>query len=86
MSTLRFGDPTTWWRLAYNHNPFYVISAGLVLYGLHTSFTNSVSPADGWTMLAIYCGYMLMLALAAVIYLSVVTHRNGFLFSSTRTS
>jgi hypothetical protein len=59
-------DQTSLHRL-FNHNPFYVISAALVLFGLHKSFTGSTDPNDGWMMLRIYCGYMAILAVATVV-------------------
>ena len=60
----RFAGPR-WWKLLYNHNPFYVISVMFVLLGVHTSFTGSVDTTDGWLMMSIYCGYMLLLGLVA---------------------
>jgi len=53
-------------RLLYNHNPFYLISAALVLYGLR----EAVSAPGGitvWTLLASLSGYTLLLALAAIV-------------------
>src|SRR5438046_5002546 len=50
-------------RTLYTNNPFYLISAGLMLYGLHVSFR----PADGqlinpWALMASLCGYAVVLA------------------------
>lgn len=53
-------------RVLYVHNPFYLISAGLMLYGLHVAFR----PAAGqlinpWALMAALCGYTLLLAATA---------------------
>ena len=53
-------------RLFYNHNPFYVISAGLVLHGLHQS-VRAPQGIGVWTLLACLAGYTIMLALAAIL-------------------
>src|SRR5262249_12356083 len=55
-----------WVRFIYNHNPFYVISAVLVLYGLHISFADSLDPTEGWTFTQILIGYMLLLGATSV--------------------
>jgi hypothetical protein len=53
-------------RLLYTHNPFYLLSAGLILYGFHVSFR----PAPGelinpWALMAALCSYTLLLAVTA---------------------
>ena len=55
-----------WIRFAYNNNPFYVISAALVLYGLHVSFADSLDPTEGWTFTQLLIGYMLLLGATSV--------------------
>jgi hypothetical protein len=52
-------------RLLYNHNPFYVISALLVLCGVWRSVAGQEVLASGWTMLGVLCGYVALLAGAA---------------------
>jgi len=56
-----------WWRVLYNHNPFYVISALLTLYGLHVSFADGLDPTQGWLLMRLLVGYMLLLAAAAIL-------------------
>ena len=56
-----------WVRFLYNHNPFYVVSAVLVLYGLHVSFADSLEPTEGWLFTQLFMGYILLLAAAAVL-------------------
>ena len=56
-----------WVRFLYNHNPFYVVSAVLVLYGLHVSFADNLEPTEGWLFTRLFMGYMLLLAAAAVL-------------------
>jgi hypothetical protein len=56
-----------WFRFVYNHNPFYVISAVLVLYGLHVSFAGNLDPTEGWKFTQLLMGYILMLAATSVI-------------------
>ncbi|HEX2475588.1 MAG TPA: hypothetical protein VHK01_12625, partial [Lacipirellulaceae bacterium] len=56
-----------WVRFLYNHNPFYVVSAVFVLYGLHVSFADSLEPTEGWLFTQLFIGYMLLLAFAAVL-------------------
>jgi hypothetical protein len=53
-------------RLLYTHNPFYLLSASLVLYGLQTAFrdTNAL-PQNAWLLASSLCGYTLLLALTA---------------------
>jgi hypothetical protein len=52
-------------HLLYNHNPFYVISALLVLCGVWRSLAGQEAAGAGWPMLGILCGYIALLALAA---------------------
>jgi hypothetical protein len=69
-----------WVRFVYNHNPFYVISAVLVLYGLHISFAGSLDPTEGWKFTQLLMGYILMLAAT-----SVVIVRLGRVWEDART-
>ena len=53
-------------RSLFTNNPFYIISSGLVLYGLHVS----TRPDEGqlvnpWLLMAAYCGYAVVMALTA---------------------
>ncbi len=52
-------------RLLYNNNPFYVISAVLVLCGVWRSVAGQEALALGWPMFGLLCGYTVLLALAA---------------------
>ena len=69
-----------WFRFVYNHNPFYVISAVLVLYGLHVSFADNLDPTEGWKFTQLLMGYILMLAAT-----SVVVVRLGQVWEDART-
>jgi hypothetical protein len=69
-----------WVRFVYNHNPFYVISAVLVLYGLHISFADSLDPTEGWKFTELLMGYILVLAAT-----SVVVVRLGQVWEDART-
>jgi hypothetical protein len=57
----------SWWQVLYNHNPFYVISALLTLYGLHVSFADGLDPTQGWLLMRLLAGYTLLLAAAAIL-------------------
>ena len=53
-------------KLIYNHNPFYLISAGVVLYGVHTSI--AVEPGQWvnyWRIAAVLAVSILLMAIAA---------------------
>jgi hypothetical protein len=69
-----------WVRFVYNHNPFYVVSAALVLYGLHVSFAGSLDPVAGWTFTQLLIGYTLLLA-----FTSIVIVRLGQVWEDART-
>ncbi len=56
-----------WWALLFTHNPFYVISAVMTLYGLHISFSDNIDPTRGWLQLEIFLGYMVLLAVTGVL-------------------
>ncbi len=52
-------------RLLYNHNPFYPVSAALMLYGIHRTVENNVSLAGGMLTAELLCGYTAILAVVA---------------------
>jgi len=58
-------------RFLYTHNPFYPLSASLVLYGLHAAFgertpiAGNAVPENVWLLAGSLCGYTLLLALTA---------------------
>jgi NADH:ubiquinone oxidoreductase subunit K len=66
MATIGPQCANSWLRFIYTHNPFYVISAALVLYGLHVSFAGSLEPTEGWLLMRLLAGYTLMLAGAGI--------------------
>jgi hypothetical protein len=51
-------------RLLYTHNPFYLVSALLVLVGLHEALFADRSVTGGWLMMGVLCGYTLLLVVA----------------------
>lgn len=53
-------------RFLWTSNPLYVVSAGLFLYGLQTSFTDPTREADAAALTAGLGGYTLLLAAAAL--------------------
>jgi len=55
-------------RFLYTQNPFYLISAALILYGLNTALGASSTAASAWALLGILAVYtLLMLATALLI-------------------
>jgi hypothetical protein len=58
-------DLRNWARWIYTNNPFYVISAVLVLYGLRISFSTSGSAFHTVALMFGLTGYTLLLAAAA---------------------
>lgn len=52
-------------RLLYNHNPFYVVSAGLVLYGLDASFLGDSEAFQTRAMIGGLMSFTLLLAFMA---------------------
>jgi len=67
MSTHQANYLKPWIGILVTHNPFYVISAVLTLYGLSLSFGDNIDPTRGWLQLQLLIGYMLMLAGAGVL-------------------
>lgn len=57
----------TFSRFLYNHNPFYLISALLVLIGLHKALGTDSSVTGGWLLMGVLCGYTLLLATAGYV-------------------
>ena len=51
-----------WARWLVNHNPFYLLSVGLLLYGVHVSFADGVKLADGWLLMRVLSSYAVVLA------------------------
>lgn len=54
-------------RFLCTQNPFYVISAVLVLYGLRQCAVAGGELTGGWLLMIIICGYTLLMALAACV-------------------
>ncbi|MCE9565140.1 MAG: hypothetical protein K8U57_24170 [Planctomycetes bacterium] len=59
------GRPLTSWL--WTSNPFYVISAGLFLFGLRESFGAQTREVDTWALMGGLAGYTLLLAAAALV-------------------
>ncbi len=57
-------------RFIYTNNPFYVISAGLTLWGLYQSFDTSVLIQSN-ALMACMAGYILLLAVSSVLLIRV---------------
>ncbi len=49
----------------YNHNPFYLISAGLVLYGIRTTLDSKQASIEPWMLAGLIAAYTILLALTA---------------------
>ena len=54
-------------RAVFVHNPFYVISAALILYGLDVVLGASDAWADRWMLLWVLSGYTALMVLAGVL-------------------
>lgn len=52
-------------RFLYNQNPFYLISAALVLYGFSVSITQDELTHSPWVLASLFSGYITLLALSA---------------------
>ena len=52
-------------RFLYNQNPFYLISAALVLYGFSVSITQDELTNSPWLLASLFSGYITLLALSA---------------------
>ena len=53
-------------RSVYTHNPFYAVSAALVLYGISLAF-GGADDSTGWALLGTLAGYACLMALAGVL-------------------
>lgn len=59
-------------RSLYTNNPFYLVSAVLILYGLHVSFRPEAGQLiNPWALMAIFCGYAVVLAATAYLIIRV---------------
>jgi hypothetical protein len=67
-------------RLLYTHNPFYLISALLTLYGIYRTMPADSNVGGGWLLLGLLVGYTLMLALAGFVII-----RFGQVWNDART-
>ncbi len=56
-----------WLEVVVAANPFYLISACLVLYGLHGTFQDPGMALDRWLLFGMLQGYTLLIATAAVV-------------------
>jgi len=54
-------------RFLYQHNPFYLISACLILAGLNATFGTGTDSADAWTLMGVLAGYALLMAGTALL-------------------
>lgn len=54
-------------RIVYTHNPFYAVSACLVLYGLGAAFQPERDTYYGWILLGVLAGYTTLMAAAGVL-------------------
>jgi hypothetical protein len=54
-------------RFFYTHNPFYAVSACLVLYGLGAAFRPERDTYYGWILLGVLAGYTTLMAAAGVL-------------------
>ena len=55
-------------RFLYNHNPFYVISAALVFWGLRNSFDTATDAFNAWPLtLSLACFTVLLVTTAVLI-------------------
>ncbi|MFO7899793.1 MAG: hypothetical protein R6V58_12135, partial [Planctomycetota bacterium] len=54
-------------RGLYTHNPFYLISACLILLGLNATFGTSTDEASAWTLFEVLVGYTALTACTAIL-------------------
>ena len=52
-------------RFLYNQNPFYLISAAVILYGLRTATQEATFASNPWFLAGVFAGYTTLLALTA---------------------
>ena len=59
-------------KFLYTHNPFYVISAGLILYGLYQAFrVGDAAVEHPWWLAAALCGYTTIMAATAFLVIKL---------------
>ena len=59
-------------KFLYNHNPFYVLSAGLILYGLYQAFRGGNAAVEHpWWLAAALCGYTTLMAVTAFLVIKL---------------
>ena len=59
-------------RSLYTHNPFYVISAGLILLGLYQAFrVGDAAVEHPWRLAAALCGYTTVMAATAFLVIKL---------------
>jgi len=59
------GDLAVVGRFIWTHNPFYLISACLVFYGLYVAFNGSAVAENKWWLLGLMTGYTALMAATA---------------------
>lgn len=52
-------------RFLYNQNPFYLISAAIILYGFRTATQETALATNPWILASLFAGYTTLLALTA---------------------
>ncbi|MEK6234629.1 MAG: hypothetical protein N2C14_07940, partial [Planctomycetales bacterium] len=52
------------WRFLTNNNPFYLISAGFVVYGVRRCFSDELDVVNMWLLMGLLSGYALLVAAA----------------------
>ena len=52
-------------KFLYNQNPFYLISAAVILYGFRTATQEATFASNPWFLASLFAGYTTLLALTA---------------------
>lgn len=59
-------------RFLYTHNPFYLISSGLILYGIYVAFRSEDAKVDDpWLLILSLCGYTALMAVTALLVIKL---------------
>ena len=58
-------------RFLYNHNPFYLISACCILYGLHSTLAQNSEHENLWLLSSILAGYCVVMALTSILIVKI---------------
>ena len=59
-------------RLLYTHNPFYAVSASLILYGFYLAFrADETAVQHPWRLAMALCGYTAVLAVTALLIIKL---------------